>query len=125
MSKSFKIENMYSNKKDAVEFCMNKYVTNRMVDIWITIIFTLGLAIIIFPILIWLIYRYVKGKKRIETLKAQMYNDPSFLNKVHATETYNSIVIVINGTSIEIPHLYIWFSKYSKEELVKTLNNNN
>ena len=96
-----------------------------MMDIWLTIILTIGLAVIIFPILIWLIYRYIKAKKRMEVLKAQMYNDPSFLSKVYAAKTFNSIAIDINGTSIEIPQLYIWFSKYSKKELVRILNNNN
>ena len=113
---------MYPNKKEAVEFCMNKYVTNRMIDIWLTIILTLGLAVIIFPILIWLIYRYIKGKKRIEILKAHMYNDPSFLNKVNAAKTFNSIVVDINGTLLEIPQFYFWLSKYSKKELVDLLN---
>jgi hypothetical protein len=119
------MKKMNTNKTNAVEFCLNKFVSNRMVDIWLAIILTLGLAIIIFPILIWLIYRYIKGKKRIAVLKAQMYNDPSFLNKVYAAETFNSIVIDLNGTSIEIPQLYIWFSKYSKKELVRIINNNN
>jgi TM2 domain-containing membrane protein YozV len=114
---------MNPNKREAVEFCMNKYVTNKMTDIWLTIILTLGLALLIFPILIWLIYRYIKEKKRIAILKDQIYNDPSFLDKVHAAETFNSIVVDINGTSLEIPQLYFWLSKYSKKELVELLNN--
>ena len=114
---------MNSIKNEAVEFCMNKYVTNKMVDIWLTIIFTLGLAVLIFPILIWLIYRYTKGKKQIDILKAQIYNDPSLINNVHAAETDNSIVVNISEMSLEIPQLYIWLSKYSKKELVALLNN--
>jgi hypothetical protein len=116
---------MNTNKKEAIEFCLNKYSQNRMVDIWLTIILTLGLAILIFPILIWLIYRYVKAKKQIKIIKAQIFNDTIFLTKVHAASTFNSLVIDLDGQSIEIPHVYFLFSKYSKKELVKLINNNN
>lgn len=114
---------MNSNKKEAVEYCMKQYVTNRMVDIWLTIILTLGLAVIIFPILIWVIYRYIKAKKKMENLKDQISNNPNLLIKVHAAETFNSVAVDLNGTSLEIPQLYIWFSKYSKNQLVEILNN--
>lgn len=116
---------MNTNKKEAIEFCLNKYVANRMVDIWLTIILTLGLAILIFPILIWLIYRYVKAKNQIKNIKEQIINDPYFSTKVHAASTFNSLVIDLDGQSIEIPHVYFLFSKYSKKELVKIINNNN
>jgi len=28
---------MTQNKKEAIEFCMNKFVTNKIVDIWLTV----------------------------------------------------------------------------------------
>ncbi len=116
---------MDPEKKEALEFCMDKFIINRMVDIWLTIILTLGLAVLIFPILIWLIYRYINGKKKIEILKAQINSDPHFISIIHAVQTRNSIVVDLNGTSLEIPQLYIWLSKYTKNELVKILNGNN
>lgn len=124
---------MNPQKKEAIEFCMDKYVTNKMVDLWLTIIFTMGLAVIIFPILIWLIYRYNKAKKQIALLKMQLYSHPELLQQVRAGFGYsfsrfvgnvdNSVVVDINGMVMEVPQLFIWFSKYkSKEALVDVLN---
>ncbi len=114
---------MNIHKKAAIEFCISKYVSNRMLDIWLTIILSLGLAILFFPILIWLIYRYFKAKKKMKDLRNQINHDSNLLEKIHVVPTFNSIVVHINGTSIEIPQLYLWFSKYSKKELVRILNN--
>jgi hypothetical protein len=122
-SMNFLTNNRKSEKKEAIEFCMNKFVSNRMVDIWLTIILTLGLAIIFFPILIWLIYRYIKAKKIIANMRVQMSLDQEFFNKVHAAKTINSLVLDFNGTSLEIPHVYFLFSKYSKDKLVSLINN--
>ena len=113
---------MNIHKKAAVEFCLDKYVSNRMVDIWLTIFLTLGLAIIIFPILIWLVYRYTKTKKQVKNLRNQLKDTPDMLDKIHAVSTYNSVIVQINGISMQIPQLYLWFSKYSKKDLIKLLN---
>lgn len=112
-------------KKEAIEFCFNKFVSNRLLDIWLTIILTLGLAIIIFPILIWLIYRYSKAKKQVAFLISEMHNDPFFVEKIRATETVNSIIIEVHGSYMEIPQVYLWFSKYSKTKLVELLSDTN
>ncbi len=124
---------MTPNKKEAIEFCVNKYVTNKMVDIWLTIILTLGLAVIIFPILIWLIYRYFKAKSEMKILKEELNSNPKNFNKVYATighgykrdgeKIANSVEIYINNKLYDIPQLYIWFSKYkTKERLAEILN---
>ncbi len=113
---------MNNKKKEAIEFCLNKHVSNKIVDILLTTILTFGLAIIIFPIIIWLIYRYIKAKKEVAILKNQISNDYSFFNKVCAEKTFNSVVLDVNGTFIEIPQLYLWMSNYSKKDLVNILN---
>lgn len=120
-------------KKEALEFCMDKYVTNKFVDIWLTIILTLGLAIIIFPILLWLVYKYIKAKKKIKILKSELNNSPETFSKVKAVigfgntrigvKVANSVELDIDGELFDIPQLYIWFSKYkTKESLLEILN---
>ncbi len=124
---------MNPSKKEAIEFCLNKYVTNKMVDIWLTVILTLGLAVLIFPILLWLIYRYVKAKKEVKRLKEKLNSDPRNFKKVEGSIGYgysvnfgsveNSTVLLIDGKEFDIPQLYIWFSKYkTKERLAEILN---
>lgn len=124
---------MTPQKREAIEFCMNKYVTNRKVDIWLTIILTLGLAVIIFPILIWLIYRYNKAKKEVKILREELNNNPKDFKKVYADFGFsftrdgekksNSVEIYLNDKVYDIPQLYIWFSKYkTKERLAEILN---
>lgn len=113
---------MNIHKKAAVEFCLDKYVSNHMVDIWLTTILTLGLAILIFPIIIWLVYRYVKAKKQVKNIRIQIKDNAELLEKIHAVSTYNSVIVHINGISMQIPQLYLWFSKYSKKELVRLIN---
>jgi hypothetical protein len=127
---------MTSNKKEAIEFCIDKYVTNRMVDIWIAIILTFGLVILIFPILFWLIYRYYRAKMNMNVLKNELNNNPEKFKKVYATfghgynregdKIKNSVEIYINDKLYDIPQLYIWFSKYkTKERFAEVLNENN
>jgi hypothetical protein len=118
-----KLNAMNIHKRAAIEFCMNKYVSNKLLDIFLVIFFTLGLAILIFPILIWVVYRYYKARKQMKLLREQIINDANLLDKVHAISTFNSIVIHINGMSFEIPQVYLWFSKYSKNDLVNMFNN--
>jgi hypothetical protein len=124
---------MNPDKKEALEFCMNKYVTNRKVDIWLTIILTFGVAVIIFPILIWLIYRYFKAKKNMNILKEELNNNPENFKNAYAKIGYgytrtgvkinNSVEVYINDKLYELPQLYIWFSKYkTKEKLAEILN---
>ena len=124
---------MTPNKKEAIEFCLNKYVTNKMIDIWLAIIFTLGLVVIIFPILIWLIYRYYKAKKEIKKLIQELNHNPDYFRKVYANFGYgytrtghkiiNSIEIYINDKLFDIPQIYIWMSKYkTKGRLAEILN---
>lgn len=124
---------MNKDKHEAILFCIDKYVKNKMLDIWLTIIFTFGLAVIIFPILIWLIYRYIKAKKQMDLLKEQLSNNPMLFDQVRAGFGYgfsrmagtveNSVNVDINGTIIVVPQVFIWFSKYSsKQGLVDALN---
>lgn len=123
---------MNKDKHEAIEFCMDKYVKNKMLDIWLTVIFTFGLAVLIFPILIWLIYRYNKAKKQIALLKEQISKNPALLDQIKAGFGYgfsrvagtveNSVVVDINGAVLEVPQVFIWFSKYSsKQGLVDVL----
>jgi hypothetical protein len=98
---------------------MKKYLKNRMIEIWLVIILTLGIGILIAPIFI---FRNRKGKKRVKRIKAKMYNDQNFLNKVRAARGINSISLDFDGESIEVPQGMIWFSKYSKKSLSQILN---
>lgn len=121
VSKSINVnnDNVNNEKIEAIEFCMKKYLKNRMIEIWLVIILTLGIGILIAPIFI---FRYRKGKKRVKRIKAKMYNDQNFLNKVRAARGFNSISIDFDGESIEVPQGMIWFSKYSKKSLSQILN---
>jgi|688.fasta_scaffold257898_4 hypothetical protein len=126
---------MNLSKKEAVDFCMNAYVKNKKVDIWLTIILTIGLAILIFPILIWLIYRYANAKKKMDRLKVELVNNPSLYDTIFigygvgytrtGAEVENTLVIEINNQRIDIPNLYFWLSSHSKSEIVQALLNDN
>ena len=124
---------MTPNKKAAIEFCMNKYVTNKMVDLFLTIIMTLGLALIIFPIFFWLIYRWYKAKKEMNILIKELNQNPENFKKVYSSIGFgynrdgekisNSLELHIGDKTYDIPQLYIWISKYkTKENLSKILN---
>jgi hypothetical protein len=124
---------MSPQKKEAIEFCLNKYLLNKMVDIWLTVILTLGLALIIFPIFGYLIYKYYKAKKEVRLLKEELSNNPDSFDSVYASIGYgytrlgdkvaNSVDIYMNGMVMDVPQLYVWFSKYkSKEKLAEVLN---
>jgi uncharacterized protein YprB with RNaseH-like and TPR domain len=121
VSKSINTNNhLVNNEKiEAIEFCMKKYINNRMIEIWLIIILTIGIGILISPIFI---YRYRKGKKRVKSIKAKMYNDQNFLNKIRATRGWNWFSVDFNGESFEVPQGFIWFSKYSKKTLCQILN---
>ena len=121
VSKSINANNhLVNNEKiEAIEFCMKKYLNNRMIEIWLIIILTFGIGILISPIFI---YRYRKGKKRVKSIKAKMYNDQNFLNKVRAAQGFNTVSVDFDGESIEVPQGFIWFSKYSKKSLCQILN---
>jgi len=124
VSKSINANNhLVNNEKiEAIEFCMKKYLNNRMIEGWLTIILTFGIGIIFSPIFI---YRYRKGKKRVKSIKAKMYNDQNFLNKVRAAQGFNTVAVDFDGESIEVPQGFIWFSKYSKKSLCQILNAQN
>ena len=124
VSKSVNSNNHLGNneKIEAIEFCMNGYLNNRMIEGWLFIILTFGIGIILSPIFI---YRYRKGKKRVKSIKAKMFNEPSFLNKVRAARGFNSVSIDFDGESIEVPQGLIWISKYSKKSLCEILNAQN
>jgi hypothetical protein len=124
---------MTPNKKEAIEFCINKYVTNKLVDICLVVILTFGLAVIIFPILLWFIYRYYKAMKEMNLLLEELNQNPENFRKVYANFGYaytndgdkliNSVEIYMNDKVYDIPQLYIWMSKYkSKERLAEILN---
>ena len=121
VSKSINANNhLVNNEKiEAIEFCMKKHLNNRMLEGWLTIILTFGIGILISPIFI---YRYRKGKKRVKSIKAKMYNDQNFLNKVRAAQGFNTVAVDFDGESIEVPQGFIWFSKYSKKSLCQILN---
>ena len=122
VSKSINANNdkVNNEKIEAIEFCMKKYLKNRMIEIWLVIILTFGIGILIAPIFI---FRYRKGKKRVKRIKSKMYNDKIFLNKVRAAHGFNSVSVDFDGESIEVPQGFIWFSKYSKKSLCAILNN--
>lgn len=89
---------MSPQKKEAIEFCLNKYLLNKMVDIWLTVILTLGLALIIFPIFGYLIYKYYKAKKEVLLLKEELSNNPdsfdgSYLKWIRGISTNKLLIL--------------------------------
>ena len=124
---------MTQEKKEAIEFCLTKFVLNRKVDIWLTVILTLGLALIFFPIFIWLLYRHSKAKKQVKALMDDLNNNLEKFNQMDTNygfsfnrdgeQVSNSVCLNIDDESFDVPQLYIWFSKYkSKERLAEVLN---
>lgn len=124
---------MNQNKKEAVDFCMRMFVRQKSVDIWLTCLLTLGLAILIFPIFLWLLYRYFKAKREMEEIQQQLLQNPEMYNQIEAfiglnqtrygQQIANCILLDIAGKRLEIPQAYIHLSKYGKKEiLVDVLN---
>ncbi len=129
------IKLIYENQEkiNAIDFCLNKYVVNRFVDIWVGIVFTGGLAVLFFPILIWFIYRYFKAKKEILNLRSQLKRNPDKYRKIKPNVGYsysrfgqkveNSVELIIDEKTYSVPNYLIWLSKYkNKETLIQILN---
>ena len=69
------------------------------------------------------IYRYIKAKKRVALLREKLSHNPALYNAIACVSTMNTVVISVDQVSIEIPQIFIWFSKYSKKETVKIFSN--
>jgi uncharacterized membrane protein YvbJ len=111
-------------KIEALEFCFRKHVQSFSIDLWLTNIVTLGLAIIIFPIEIALIVRLRKAKRRVNLLKERLEKDPDLYNRIKTVKAKYSIIRFLNTNptlyfddiKISIPRGMVWKSKYRSEE---------
>ena len=108
-------------KKEMVDYCLKFYLRNRLIEIFISVIFVFFIVgIILVPIFI---YRYVKANNRVKEVTNMLLIYPSLYDKIFVAKTFNSLVLGLNKYSFEIPQVFIWFSKYSKDDYVRTFNN--
>ena len=124
-SNSTNITQNYNNlnnvKKEMVDYCLKFYLKNRLIEIFISVVFLFFfIGIILVPIFI---YRYVKANNRVKEVTNMLLIDPSLYDKIFVAKTFNSLVLGLNKYSFEIPQVFIWFSKYSKDDYVRTFNN--
>jgi hypothetical protein len=104
-----------------VDYCLKFYLKNRLIEIFISVVFLFFfIGIILVPIFI---YRYVKANNRVKEVTNMLLIDPSLYDKIFVAKTFNSLVLGLNKYSFEIPQVFIWFSKYSKDDYVRTFNN--
>ena len=96
-------------------------------------ILTLGLALKIFPIFGYLVYKHFKTKKEVRILKEELYSYPDSFNNVYAAlgfgytrledKVANSVDIYMNGIAMGVRQFFFCFSKYkTKERLAEVLN---
>jgi serine/threonine protein kinase len=108
-------------KKEMVDYCLKFYLRNRLIEIFISVIFVFFIVgLILVPIFI---YRYVKANNRVKEVTNMLLIDPGLYDKIFVAKTFNSLVLGLNKFSFVIPQVFIWFSKYSKDDYVRTFNN--
>jgi serine/threonine protein kinase len=120
-SKSNKEEFLNKVKIEIVDYFFKFYLKNRFIEVVISLLLCVG--VIGFFMLPIYIYRYIKAKKRVALLREKLSQNPALYNAIACVSTMNTVVISVDQVSIEIPQIFIWFSKYSKKEAVKIFSN--